>query len=238
MGEKIINRLFIYLKQKGIPHTRFEKEIGLSNGYLKTQERRCADLGEGVLSKIIDYCLDINISWLLTGRGSMLSNETNQPSQLPSRHLIPLYDIAAIGGREYEADLSSVSQSPSMIDTGDWFLDASAAMSVQGDSMSPEYKSGSIVALKEIRDRRIIMFGEDYVVETDEIRVIKRLQRSDKNDCLLACSINPEIWESGPLKGRLIHEPFDIPLEAVRRMFLVLGEVRRNHSFNIINVTQ
>lgn len=71
MEEKIINRLFAYLKRKNIPHTRFEKEIGLSNGYLKTQERRKSDLGEGVISKIIDNCLDINIIWLMTGKGDM-----------------------------------------------------------------------------------------------------------------------------------------------------------------------
>lgn len=81
MSEKIINRLFIYLKQKGIPHTRFEKEIGLSNGYLKIQEKRNADLGESVICKIVDYCLDIDINWLITGRGSMLHSELSNNTQ-------------------------------------------------------------------------------------------------------------------------------------------------------------
>lgn len=71
MNEKIINRLFTYLKRKNIPHTRFEKEIGLSNGYLKTQERRKSDLGEGVIFKIVDNCPDLNIVWLITGKGDM-----------------------------------------------------------------------------------------------------------------------------------------------------------------------
>ena len=75
MNEKIINRIFAYLKQKGIPHTRFEKDLGLSNGYLKIQEKRRADLGESVILKIVDYCIDLDIVWLLTGRGSMLRND-------------------------------------------------------------------------------------------------------------------------------------------------------------------
>ena len=60
--QKIIHRIFQYLDYKGIPHTRFEKEIGLSNGYLNTQLKRDADIGESVIVKIIDYCLDININ--------------------------------------------------------------------------------------------------------------------------------------------------------------------------------
>lgn len=51
---KAINRIFEYISAKGLKPTRLEKEIGLSNGYLRTQERRDADLGEGVLLKILD----------------------------------------------------------------------------------------------------------------------------------------------------------------------------------------
>ena len=154
------------------------------------------------------------------------------------RHLIPLFDVTTIGGRQYDADMAAVSTPSEMIDTGDWFQDATAAMRVQGDSMSPEYKSGSIVALRQINDQRIIMYGEDYVVETDEIRVIKRLQRADDPAYLMACSANQDQWESGPMKGHLIHEPFEIPRSSIRRLFLVLGEVRRNHSCNIIDVVK
>ncbi len=182
------------------------------------------------------YSAIINLDWLLTGEGEMLRNKQPSVAVPKERHLIPFYDVTAIGGRQYDADMAPAAATPEMIDTGDWFNDATAAMRVQGDSMFPEYKSGSIVALKQIVDKRVIMYGEDYVVETDEFRVIKRIQRSDNPQCLLACSTNSEQWESGPLKGRLIHEPFEIPKDAIRRMFLVLGEVRRNHCCNIVNV--
>lgn len=79
MGNKIIDRLFEYLIYKGIPHTRFEKEIGLSNGYLNTQKKRKADLGESVILKIIENSLDINLEWLLTGKGSMLAETEPAP---------------------------------------------------------------------------------------------------------------------------------------------------------------
>lgn len=75
---KVIHRLFEYLETKMIPHTRYEKDIGLSNGYLKTQLKRDADIGESVLLKIIDNSLDLSLSWLLTGEGPMLKGSSTE----------------------------------------------------------------------------------------------------------------------------------------------------------------
>jgi len=69
---KPIERLFQYLDYKGIKHTRFEKDIGLSNGYLGQQLKRKADLGSGIMENIINNCLDLDIEWLVTGRGKMI----------------------------------------------------------------------------------------------------------------------------------------------------------------------
>ncbi|GHV18137.1 hypothetical protein FACS1894169_14400 [Bacteroidia bacterium] len=73
---KAINRLYKYLEYKGIKPTRFEKDINLSNGYLGTQLKRGADLGESIINKIIDNSLDLNAEWLLTGSGSMLKTHS------------------------------------------------------------------------------------------------------------------------------------------------------------------
>jgi len=79
MGEKIkaIHRIFQYIEYKHIPPTNLEKKVGLSNGYLGTQLKRNADIGEGVFVKIINYCLDINPLWLITGKGEMIENKTD-----------------------------------------------------------------------------------------------------------------------------------------------------------------
>lgn len=69
---KAIDRFYEYLAEKNLKPTAVEKEIGFSNGYLSAQKKRNADIGEGMMFKIIDYYRDINPLWLLTGEGSML----------------------------------------------------------------------------------------------------------------------------------------------------------------------
>lgn len=130
-------------------------------------------------------------------------------------------------------DISPVTEPAEYIDAGDWFRDATAAMRVHGDSMYPEYHSGSIVALKEV-SKSIIVYGQDYVLETDDHRLLKRLQRGRDSQHILVTSANTEKWEDGSEKGRLIHEPFDVHIDDVRRLFIVLGAVRRNHSSRIV----
>lgn len=76
---KAIERIKQYIDFKGINNSFFEKKTDLSNGYIATQFKRNADLGEGVLNKILDNCLDIDPEWLLTGTGSMLKKEIDPP---------------------------------------------------------------------------------------------------------------------------------------------------------------
>ena len=71
---------------------------------------------------IAGYSAIINLDWLLTGEGNMLRNEvaaTSFPAPEKKRHLIPLFDITTIGGRQYDADMTAVSAPSEMIDTGD-----------------------------------------------------------------------------------------------------------------------
>lgn len=71
---KAIERLYDYLDLKKIKPAAFERAAGISNGYLSKQFNRKADIGEGILIQILEYCPDINIYWLLLGSGPMLKS--------------------------------------------------------------------------------------------------------------------------------------------------------------------
>ena len=74
---KSINRLISYLDHKDFKYTRFEKDVGLSNGYIGKMLRKNTDLGSSIIEKIIAYYPDLNSDWLLTGEGNMIKSIQN-----------------------------------------------------------------------------------------------------------------------------------------------------------------
>ena len=220
---KAIERLYKYIDSKGYKPTNFEKEIGLSSGYLSVQKKRNADIGETVINKITDYCQDINLEWLLTGQGEMLKSVFQKTGQ---RKLIPVYNVSTIGGsNDLSANIEGATQPSDWIDGGDWFSEATSAIHHYGDSMI-EYPPGAILALRHINDVQMIIWGKNYVVETDEYRITKRLQRGLSEEYIRAYSTNEETYQD----GTLIHQPIDILLSSIRRLELVLGYVVKEQS--------
>lgn len=216
----IISRIKEIIDYKGISVRRFCMEIGVANGFLD----KVKDVGSEKLLKILNTYPEISPEWLLTGQGPMLKESV---SIKENRNLIPLYDdVATIGGTTMLADTSAVSTASEYIDAGDWFSGVTAAIRHYGDSML-EYPNGCILALKQLHESNSIVWGRNYVVETNEIRVTKRLQTcKDDSECIMAYSTSPETYPD----GQLVHEPFKIRKEDIRRVFLVLGRVVKEYS--------
>lgn len=143
---------------------------------------------------------------------------------------IPFYDVVVTAGTQIQAELNAVTEPVEQIDAGDWFRDATGAMRVHGDSMQTKYSPGSIIAFKEVLDRELIIYGRDYVIETSEYRILKRVQKNSSKAHILACSYNESLDGS----GNLIHAPFEVPLKKITRLFAVLGKVERDESSRIV----
>ena len=68
---------------------------------------------------------------------------------------------------------------------------ADYAMQVTGDSMSPEYPSGSMILIKRINEKAFIEWGKTYVLDTENGAVIKTIRRTDNPDIIECVSLNP-----------------------------------------------
>ncbi|NDV96481.1 hypothetical protein D0T84_16390 [Dysgonomonas sp. 521] len=242
----IKERILTYADYKGIAKSDFVEGIGMTYGNFKGSNKY-RPLNSDAIENILTSCVDLNPMWLLTGQGSMLKTNTkdfpdiredvrvvSESNNSYERKLIPFFDGIVEAGTQTVANMDGTYPTE-MVDAGDFFQDATAVMAVHGDSMLPDYKPGSLVALKEVYDKRQVIPGQDYVIETSEFRVIKRIQSNlEDRTSWLACSTNEEVWEQGIMKGRQIHEPFPVFIDDVRKLYLVLGQIQRNHSSKII----
>jgi len=224
---EIKDRIQMILDYYGISQAEFAKRANLSTGYANNPGKTVT---VGTREKISNAFPDINMVWFQTGVGKM-TTELQEVIKDESRNLIPFYDdVRTVGSTNTGVDVSETHQTSSeYIDTGDWFRDATAAIRHYGESMT-EYPSGCILALREIKDRSLIVPGRDYMIETDEYRVTKRLQLGKDDEHFTAYSTNSETYAD----GRLVHEPFQIAKISIRRMYLVLGYVVKKNGGTLV----
>jgi transcriptional regulator with XRE-family HTH domain len=128
---------------------------------------------------------------------------------------IPFYDTIMSGGvsilEEEGADYPA-----EMIDPGTWFRGANGALRVYGHSMFPKYPAGCIIAYKTA-DKEVIIWGEDYVIELEDRRIVKRIEKSEIKDSVKAVSYNNT--------DDYAYTPIDIPIKKIKKLYMVLGKI-------------
>lgn len=65
-----IDRLKLFIKSKGLGQTKFEERVGFSRGYISKVK---TSIGADKLSNIVEAFPDLNLDWLITGKGKMTS---------------------------------------------------------------------------------------------------------------------------------------------------------------------
>ncbi|TFD96725.1 helix-turn-helix transcriptional regulator [Dysgonomonas capnocytophagoides] len=224
MKKERLKDAYNYLRSKGIIHT--QKDLSLKMGTdqgnisnaLKGSEKYLTDK---FLEKFNEAFDDIfNISWLLTGEGLMLKEEQNSISETDNTNIlkdtmdnvtvIPLLPISAQGGTFNDFVLSIKKQDCEKIISP--ILDADFAIPVAGDSMLPEYPSGSKALVKKINREAFIEWGCVYVLDTCNGIIIKQIVPSEKEGYIKCVSLNPNPKFA----------PFDVATDNIFGMYRVM----------------
>jgi hypothetical protein len=69
---RAIDRIYLFMERKKLNPHIFEKSCGLSNGYLGSHLKAKGSIGSEILEKISLVYPELNLVWLITGKGKMM----------------------------------------------------------------------------------------------------------------------------------------------------------------------
>lgn len=213
--ETTVQRIKRYIDKKGISVRTFEKSIGFSNGSFASQFKNNKTIGIDKVENILQYYTDINPTWLLTGKGSMLIVE--ESSDIGDA--IPIYDAETTAGSVVLfQDMTEVA--PVGYINIPNLPKCDGAIKVVGDSMYPIIKSGDLVIYKIVDCASSIIFGEMYLVDftlgTEDYLMTKYVKKAKSDDNILLVSYNKH------------HDDLEIPKSSVRNIALIKANIRFN----------
>lgn len=219
-------RLISFLTYLQISQGKFEKKVGLSTGFVN-------NVGDSIrttsLEKIKAVYPELNTAWLLTGVGDMIENnslflnslrkkekeehplekEANIKTNGYTTYLLPM---SAMGG-----SLSGFAASSVLLKDCETIIspieNVDFAITIYGESMAPEYPSGSRILIKKINPNIFIDWGKAYVLDTPNGVIVKEIHEcKDKPGYIRCHSINPDPKFSD----------FEVPLSEIYGMYRVL----------------
>ncbi len=214
----IKQNILLYLASKKVTPYEFYKISGVTRGILQ----QANGISEDNIARFLAYAPDINIEWLITGKGDMLkNNDANSQRQAePARSVaenssegIPLIPLSAMAGvftgetsvMEYECERYVIPA----------FKGADFLIQVKGDSMQPTYYSGDLVACQRVPlNDLFFQWNKTYVLDTKQGPLIKRIRRGSDDEHVLIVSDNTD------------YEPFELSKSQFYGVALVRGLVR------------
>jgi phage repressor protein C with HTH and peptisase S24 domain len=189
-------RIKTYAKCIGITITEFEESIFVSNGYVNSISK---SIGIDKISLILEKYPNLNLVWLLTGRGAMLKSQ-EEPLINESRDddliTIPIVDVAAAAGHgffnpDYTERGGEITIPAQMLSkkSGNYYCGH-----VSGESMEPTLLNKDYIIFKYISPEEWMYITNDsicFLVDRSGISYVKRIvNRLSSKGYLLCLSDN------------------------------------------------
>ena len=198
-----------YLATKGTTPYEFYKKSGVTRGVLNQNN----GISEENIARFLAYAPDVNVEWLITGRGSMMGNNEKELTTQNINDGVPYYDVDFIGG--FDEVFNDQTVNPELSITNGICPRAQLWCNITGHSMEPTISNGDIIALRQcsIDD---IQYGEIYAVVMDSFRTVKMLRRSETPGMIRFVPVNTDNFD-----------PQDFPIKRILKIYEVVGCLRR-----------
>lgn len=188
----------------------------IENGKIKLTDRN---------RHILTDRLKINPIWLDTGIGDMMLDTTPRRAMVQTCNAeqhrgVPFFNKPVTGSLLISFDDMARDTPEYNIDYKP-FNDCTFYRPVYGESMSPKFNSGDVVACKRVVNKELILYGETYLcmvkLDSDFYETIKVLRKHKQQpEKIILKPLNPNYDET------------EVPLDAIIDLYIIKGKIERN----------
>lgn len=191
---EIIDRIKYLMREMGVKQVQFAERIGVDTSNLSKYLNAHMPLSESFLNRLV-VNLGVSKEWLMDGTdlpfGKTPVHVDGDMMPAAAGGGIPVYDVdvtagSASGRNELFASENIVGwvNLPNMSPN-------CRIVRVSGDSMAPVINDGDFVAVREVSNPNQIYWGQIYVIQLDDFRLVKYLRRHTDPNMVVLRSENP-----------------------------------------------
>lgn len=207
---EIIERIKYLMREMGMKQVQFAQRLGVDTSNMSKYLNAHMPLSESFLNRIV-VNLGVSKEWLLDGidlpfgKTPVPASSEASPALSSAGAGTPVYDVdvtagSASGRNELFASENIVGwvNLPNMSSN-------CRIVRVSGDSMAPVINDGDFVAVREVSNPGQIYWGQIYVVQLDDFRLVKYLRRHTDPNMVVLRSENPN-YDDMDVRRSDIHE--------------------------------
>lgn len=194
-----------FRRANGLTQDDLAAYIGTGKAFISQVENGRSALPEAKFSMILNNKMGWDVSMLRKPQASTFEQHLSMG--------IPLIPIEAMAG-VLSGNSTQVMEQECEHYNIPMFKGAEFLIRVSGDSMQPKYYSGDIIACKRLRLDTFFQWNKVYVIDSEQGVIVKRVRPGHDDKHVIMVSENEA------------YAPFELPLEKVYSIALVIGVVR------------
>lgn len=180
MGETVKERLLSFIDYSKLNKAKFAEKAGLSASFVNNIYR---SIHPDSVAKIRIAFPELNIDWLLHGKGEML-NKPKGEEEIEKEGMIPVLPLALVG-MAITPELAKLKNCEKIFCP---IESAEFAIKMAGSEMFPIIPDGAYIILKERDINEPINYGKVYVLDTPNGTIVRFLYPSEKEDSIMCVS--------------------------------------------------
>ena len=215
-NSEIISRIKYLMREMGLKQVQFAKRIGVDTSNLSKYLHGHMPVSESFLNRMV-VNLGVSKEWLLEGRDLPFAKTTvrmdgadglmtmvgSGDSAVPVG--TPVYDVDATAGTSSgRNDLFSSENIVGWVNLPNVNPNC-RIVRVSGDSMAPVIQDGDYVAVRELNNPDQIYWGQIYIIQLDDFRLVKYVRRHTDPNMVVLRSENPN-YDDMDVRRVDIHE--------------------------------